>query len=211
MAGHRYPGSSYLPLQVLVQYSYPTTVDPLTDREMRPVAHEQPRSRDTHNILPQIQPHVTDGQTYLVQGHQDIPARQDIQVYAPSTVWAHQGSDLQQHDDAQDRVTLPGDHPLFEDPHRRTTNFVDSGQCPGTRYASYADDAEQCGVTSAARAITHFEKQFSHGANPNTSAQDVQQGNTPWPYPQRIDPNYRDYPLAVEYTSRNGKSSRTRR
>jgi hypothetical protein len=161
--------------------------------------------------LPQIQPHVTDGQTYLVQGHQDIPARQDIQVYAPSTAWAHQGSDLQQHDDAQDRVTLPGDHPLFEDPHRRTTNFVDSGQCPGTRYALYADDAEQCGVTSAARAITHFEKQFSHGANPNTSAQDVQQGNTPWPYPQRIDPNYRDYPLAVEYTSRNGKSSRTRR
>jgi hypothetical protein len=34
MAGHRYPGSSYLPLQVLVQYSYPTTVDPLTDREV---------------------------------------------------------------------------------------------------------------------------------------------------------------------------------
>ncbi|XEV06684.1 hypothetical protein FSHL1_011971 [Fusarium sambucinum] len=164
---------------------------------------------------PQMQPHMVDGRTYLVQGHQDISACQDIQGYAPSTIWAYQGSSgLQQYDDpidSQGRVTLPDGHRPFDDPRRRTAHFVDSGQHPGTRYASYAGDTEQRAITSAARAITHFEMQFSHGANLNASAQDVLQGGTPWPYPQRIDPNYRDYPPAVECANHNGKYSRARR
>ncbi|KAM0491301.1 hypothetical protein ACHAP8_010781 [Fusarium lateritium] len=124
------------------------------------------------------------------------------------------GTGLQQYDDpidSQGRVTLPDGHRPFDDPRRRTAHFVDSGQHPGTRYASYAGDTEQRAITSAARAITHFEMQFSHGANLNASAQDVLQGGTPWPYPQRIDPNYRDYPPAVECANHNGKYSRARR
>jgi hypothetical protein len=111
-------------------------------------------------------------------------------------------------------VTLPGDRYRFDDPHRRTAKFVDSGQHTGTRYASYADDAEQHGITSATRTITDFERQFSHGTNllaGHLETQDVQQGVAPWPYPQHLDPNYSGYPPVAEYTSRNCKSSRTRR
>ncbi|KAH6966670.1 hypothetical protein EDB82DRAFT_480972 [Fusarium venenatum] len=213
-----------------------TTTVQRHSQHVRQTQYPASASREISQVpqsLPQMQPHVTDGRTYLVQGHQDISARQDIQGYAPSTIWAYQGSGLQQYDDpidaqgrvtlpgghrpfddpidAQGRVTLPGGHRPFDDPHRRTAHFVDSGQHPGTRYASYAGDTEQRAITSAARAITHFEMQFTHGANLNASAQDVLQGGTPWPYPQRIDPNYRGHPPAVECANHNGKSSRTRR
>ncbi|KAF0642867.1 hypothetical protein FPSE5266_12302 [Fusarium pseudograminearum] len=164
--------------------------------------------------LPQMQLPITNSRTYPVQGYQDTSTYQYAQWYVPSTVSAHQGSSPQQYDehiDTHNRVTLPGDNHLSDDAYRRTANFVDSGQYTGTRYAPYADDAEQHGVSSAARTITHFERQFSHGINNNTTIQDVQQRGTTWHYPQRIDPNSRDYLPTVEYTSRNSKSSRTRR
>ncbi|QPC62338.1 hypothetical protein HYE67_004569 [Fusarium culmorum] len=155
--------------------------------------------------LPQMQPPITNNRTYPVQEYQDTSTYQYAQWYVASTVSAHQGSSPQQYDeyiDAQNRLTLPGDNHLSHDAYRRTANFVDSGQYTGTRYAPYADGAEQHGVASAARTITHFERQFSHGTNNNTIIQDVQQRGTTWHYPQRIDPNSRDYLPTVEYTSR---------
>ncbi|CAF3465960.1 unnamed protein product [Fusarium graminearum] len=154
--------------------------------------------------LPQMQPPITNNRTYPIQVYQDTSTYQYAQWYVASTVSAHQGSSPQQYDeyiDAHNRLTLPGDNHLSHDVYRRTANFVDSGQYTGTRYAPYADDAEQHGVASAARTITHFERQFSHGTNSNTTIQDVQQRGTTWHYPQRIDPNSRDYLPTVEYTS----------
>ncbi|VTO93060.1 unnamed protein product [Fusarium graminearum] len=139
--------------------------------------------------LPQMQPPITNNRTYPIQVYQDTSTYQYAQWYVASTVSAHQGSSPQQYDeyiDAHNRLTLPGDNHLSHDVYRRTANFVDSGQYTGTRYAPYADDAEQHGVASAARTITHFERQFSHGTNSNTTIQDVQQRGTTWHYPQPI-------------------------
>jgi hypothetical protein len=197
-----------------------TTTVQRHSRYVRQTQQPASDSRETSQVpqsLPQMQPPLTNGRTYLVQEHQNTFVYQDTQGYAPSTLWAYQGSrGPQQYDDpidTQDRVTLPGDHYPLDDSHRRTASFVDSGQQynTGTRYASYADDAEQRGVTYATGTITRFETQFSDGISPNTTTQDIQQGGTPWPYPQRIDPNYRGYSPTVEYTSRNANSSRTRR
>ncbi|RGP63161.1 hypothetical protein FLONG3_10022 [Fusarium longipes] len=199
------------------------TLHPRTITAQRPALHvRQTRhltsaSREISQLpesLPQMQPPETNGRAYLKQEHQNTFTYQGMQEYAPSTLWAYQGSHgPQQYDDpsdAQDRVTLPGHHHPSDDPHRRTASFVGFWQQynTGTRYAPYADNAEQRGVTYAAGTITRFETQY--GAYPNVTAQGIKQVGTSWPYPQRINPDYCDYPPTVEYASHNGNSSRPR-
>jgi hypothetical protein len=109
-------------------------------------------------------------------------------------------------------VNFSGDRYSWDDPSRRTASFVGSGQqySPGARYARHAEESERHGVSDADGTIKRFDSQFPGFTSHYVIPQNAQQGMTPWPYPQRIDPGYRDYPQTIEYPSRDGRSYRGR-
>ncbi|KAH7192480.1 uncharacterized protein B0J16DRAFT_380367 [Fusarium flagelliforme] len=180
-----------------------------------------PSSQGTFQLPPghpRMQQTQANSQTYFTQDHQGTPSHQYAQgySYAPSTQLAHQGSaGPQQYDDSFDahhRVNLSGDEYSWDDPPRRTASYVRSGQQynTGARYAQHVEDPERYGVKDAVGTITRFDSQFSGSTSTYARPQNPQRGVSPWPYPQRIDSGYRDYPQTSEYPSRDGKSSRRR-
>ncbi|RBR23306.1 uncharacterized protein FIESC28_03889 [Fusarium coffeatum] len=152
-------------------------------------------------------------QTYFTQEYQGTPSHQYAQgySYAPSTQLAYQGSaGSQQYDDssnAHNRVNFPGDRYSWDDTSRRTASFVGSGYNPGARYAQHAEESERYGASDADGTIKRFDSQFPEFTSHYVIPHNAQQGGTPWTYPRRIDPGYRDYHQTTEQPSRDGRSS----
>lgn len=161
--------------------------------------------------------HPPAGRTYQASRQHQTSTYQNgyRDAYAPSTYTAHQGSshDIHQYDEytgAHDRANLLGYQYLPEDPHQRTTDFVDNGQQnrAGGRFA-YSDEAEQSGMDNAAETIQDFDSRFSGTNNANAVAQGAQRGNRSFTRAQRNRPNYA-YPGTIDYPTQNG-GSRTQR
>lgn len=190
-------------------------------RDISQARRPVPSSQGTFQLPPghlRMQQAQANSQTYFTQEHQGAPSQQYAQEYsyAPSTQLAHQGSaGSQQYDDSSHthhRVNFSGDRYSWDDPSQRTARFVGSGQQynPGARYAQHAEESERYGVRDADGTINRFDSQFPGFTSHCVIPQNAQQGVSPRPYPQRIDPGYRDYPRTIEYPSRDGRSSQRR-